>query len=211
MIYSKFESQFIERMKRECQQWPDPSHDMLHVNRVVSLARQLAEAEGANLDIVMPAAYLHDLVLVSKSDPRRSQASRMAAEEAGHFLREIEYPVDLIPAIQHAIAAHSFSAAIVAETLEAKVVQDADRLDGIGAIGIARCFAISGQLGRDFYLGQDPFCRERAPDDKTNTLDHFFVKLLRVPSMLQTDSGRREGFKRLQFLQAFMEQLQSEI
>jgi uncharacterized protein len=210
-MYSGFESQFITRMERECRKFPDPSHDILHVKRVVATAKQLAQVEGANLDIVVPAAYLHDLVLISKSDPRRSQASKLSADEAGRFLAELGYSADLIPAIQHAIEAHSFSAGIPADTIEAKVVQDADRLDGLGAIGIARCFSMSGLLSRDFYSAEDPFCLERVPDDQKNSLDHFFVKLFRVPSMLQTDSGRREGLQRLQFLQAFMEQLRREI
>ena len=211
MQYSRFEDQLAKKIAEICQAHPDPSHDFLHVQRVVANAKHLAQHEGANLDVVIPAAYLHDFVMIAKNDPRRSQASRLSAEAAVQYLRELHYPEEHLQAIGHAIAAHSFSAAIAAETIEAKVVQDADRLDGLGAIGVARCFAMSGLLQRPFYHSQDPFCDQRQANDHANTLDHFYVKLLKVPALLQTSSGRREGEKRLRFLETFLSQLKEEL
>ncbi len=171
------------------------------------MAARLAELERADPAIVIPAAWLHDLVDIPKSDPRRSQASRLSAGAAADWLAAAGYDPGLIPAIRHAIEAHSFSAGIAAATLEAQVVQDADRLDGIGAIGIARCFATAGALGRPFYEPGDPFAATRPPDDTTWTVDHFFVKLFRTAATLTTAAGRAEGSRRTPFMRDFLEQL----
>lgn len=198
-------------MAELCAQNPDPSHDILHVNRVVQLAKKIAEAEGADLNVVVPAAYLHDCIYISKSDARRAQASQLSADKAIALLKEWNYPEKYFKSIHHAVMAHSFSAGVVAETLESKVVQDADRLDAIGAIGIARCFAFSGLANRAIYNEDDSFCEARAPDDKANTLDHFFIKLLKLNGKLHTNTARAEGEKRLQTMNFFLESLRTEI
>jgi uncharacterized protein len=189
----------------------DPAHDLLHLKRVVAMAKRLCAEEGADPEVVIPAAWLHDFVIVPKNDPRRSQASKLAAEAALLFLREIRYPERYYPAIAHAIEAHSFSADIKPLTLEARIVQDADRLDGLGAIGIARCFATSGLLKRSFYSEEDPFCEVRAPSDLEFTTDHFFAKLFKVAETLQTPGGRREGARRAQVMREFLKNLESVI
>lgn len=189
----------------------DPAHDLAHIRRVVANARWLAAAEGANPAVVMPAAWLHDCVVLPKDSDRRSQASRLAAEAAGSFLSETDYPPDLIPAVEHAIAAHSFSAGIPPQTLEAQVVQDADRLDALGAIGAARTFAVGGEMGRTLYHEGDPFCATRLPDDAISTLDHFYTKLLTLAGTMKTAVGRQEAEQRTAFLHHFLNQLRHEI
>ena len=124
----------------------DPAHDFLHFSRVVALAKKLCLEEKAKWEVVVPAAWLHDFVIIPKNDPRREMASRLSAEKAIEFLKTLSYPAEYYPEIAHAIEAHSFSANIEAKTLEAKIVQDADRLDGLGAIGLARCFITAGIL-----------------------------------------------------------------
>lgn len=189
----------------------DGAHDLSHIRRVVHNAVQFAEIEGAELAVVLPAAWLHDCVTVPKDSPLRSQASRLAAETAVTFLQSQSYPAQHLDGIAHAIAAHSFSAKIPPETIEAKVVQDADRLDAIGAIGIARAFIIGGQLGRPIYGEADPFCATREPDDFVATVDHFYTKLFKLADTMQTASGRREAQIRTQFMRDFLVQLGREI
>jgi uncharacterized protein len=189
----------------------DPAHDLLHFERVVRLSKQICREENGRMEIVMPAAWLHDFVNVPKNDPRRNQASALSAEGAVVFLREIGYPPEYFEAIQHAIVAHSFSANVTPMTLEAKIVQDADRLDGLGAIGTARCFATAGVMKRAFYSEEDPFCESRAPDDLKYTVDHFYAKLFRVAENLQTGSGRRIGRQRVETMKRFLEELKAEI
>ena len=189
----------------------DPGHGPTHLERMVATALRLAEEEGARLEVVLPAAWLHDCVHVAKDSPDRARASQLAAEHAVRYLESAGYPVAALPGIRHAIEAHSYSAGIVPATVEAKVVQDADRLDALGAIGLARCIAVGAALGRPVYSPDDPFCRARAPDDRGASVDHFYAKLLRLAGTMQTAAGRREAERRTAFLRAFLAQLESEI
>lgn len=191
--------------------YQDPAHDFAHVKRVVSTAKKLAQIEKADLEIIIPAAWLHDLVNLPKDHPDRKQASRMAAKEAVNFLKEIHYPSEKLSKIAHAIEAHSFSSGIKPETVEAKIVQDADRLDGLGAIGLARLFSISTQLKRPFYNDEDPFACHRELDDRENAIDHIFIKLKRVVEIMNTDSAKNEAQKRFNFIESYLDQLQKEI
>jgi uncharacterized protein len=189
----------------------DPGHGLVHLRRVVATALALAAAEAARIDVVLPAAWLHDCVHVAKNSPDRSRASHLAAAHAVSFLQAAGYPPDALPGIAHAIQAHSYSAGIRPQTIEAKVVQDADRLDALGAIGIARCIAVGSALGRPLYEPDDPFCEARTPDDAGASVDHFYTKLLRLAATMQTDAGRIEAERRTAFIRAFIVQLRSEI
>lgn len=189
----------------------DPGHGLVHLGRVVATATRLAEEEGARMDVVFPAAWLHDCVHVAKDSPDRPRASQMAAGHARRFLEAAGYPADCLPHIAHAIEAHSYSAGIVPRTVEAKIVQDADRLDALGAIGIARCIAVGVALGRPLYEPDDPFCENRAADDRGASVDHFYTKLLKLAETMQTAAGRREAARRTAFIHAFITQLRSEI
>ena len=106
---TEWETRFAALLTEE-ESATDAAHDQGHVRRVVANARKLAEAEGGDLAVVLPAAWLHDCVVIAKNSPQRSSASRLAAERAGALLRAAEYPAQHIAAIEHAIEAHSFSA-----------------------------------------------------------------------------------------------------
>lgn len=188
----------------------DAAHGLGHVRRVVTTARRLAEAEGARLAVVVPAAWLHDGVLVPKDAPDRHRASALAAKRAGALLREAGYPEPLVPAVEHAIEAHSFSAGIEPRTLEAAVVQDADRLDALGAVGIARTFLVAGALGSALAHPTDPFPTRRPPDDRRFAVDHFYAKLLTLAGTMRTAAGRAEAERRTAFLRTFLHQLADE-
>ena len=189
----------------------DAAHDSAHIQRVVANARRLAQAENASLEVVLPAAWLHDCVAVPKDSPQRSAASRMAASAAGDFLRSCGYPEEYIPATRHAIEAHSFTARLEPRTIEAKVVQDADRLDSLGAIGIARTLMLGGAMGKPLYDSIEPLPVTRQPDDRLNTIDHFYTKLLTLADTMQTALGRAEAQTRTAFMKAYLHQLAQEI
>lgn len=210
MQLHKFESLFAEKIAQVATT-DDPAHDLLHFKRVVASAKHLAAIENAKMEVVIPAAWLHDLVIVPKNDPRRSEASRLCAAAAIKYLQEINYPSEFFDEISHAIASHSFSANIEALTLEAKIVQDADRLDGLGAIGIARCFATGALMKRPFYSEEDPFCESRIPNDQEFTADHFFAKLFVVAETLKTNAGRAEGARRAEIMRRYLKDLNTEI
>jgi uncharacterized protein len=189
----------------------DPAHDISHVQRVVQNTLQLTRIEGGELSITLPAAWLHDCISVAKDSPLRKQASKLAAAEAVRFLNSIQYPAQFIPKIHHAIEAHSFSANIEALSLEACIVQDADRLEALGAIGITRCFLTGGSIGTPLYNPDDPFASQREPDDKQYTLDHFYCKLLGLVGTMKTEAGKAEAVKRTAFMQDFLDRLGEEI
>jgi uncharacterized protein len=207
----------LERLQHHCLEYladamaSDPAHDITHVKRVVQNTLVLTEAERGNAAVSVPAAWLHDCVSVAKNSPLRKQASQLAAVEAVRFLESIRYPAGLLSQIYHAIEAHSFSANIPTETLEASIVQDADRLEALGAIGIARCFLTGGSMGTPLYDPSDPFARNRGLDDRSYTLDHFYCKLLGLADTMKTAAGKAEAVRRTDYMQAFLQNLASEI
>ncbi|WP_419153427.1 HD domain-containing protein [Vibrio maritimus] len=204
-----YEEAMINFIAQEMNQ--DLAHDMNHVFRVVKTAKQLCRAEGAMLEVVLPAAYLHDCFSFPKNHPERSKSSAIAADKALSFLEGLGYPSEYFDAIHHSILAHSYSANITPKTLEAKVVQDADRLDALGAIGIARCLQVSTQLGVTLYSAEDPFCEKRHPEDQKYSIDHYHTKLFRLPGMMQTASAREEAERRVEYMRSFLAQLRHEI
>ncbi|NOU50904.1 HD domain-containing protein [Pseudoalteromonas sp. JBTF-M23] len=189
----------------------DTAHDLTHIERVVKTAKELAQKEQADLAVVIPAAWLHDCVAVAKNHPDRARASKLAADKAIIFLKSIHYDKSKLDAIHHAIVAHSFSANVAPQTLEAKIVQDADRMDALGAIGVSRCMKVGGAIARHLYHPDDPFCESREADDMRYTLDHFFIKLLHIAQHMHTESAKQEARKRTDFMHTFLEQLKQEI
>lgn len=195
----------------ECLDENDPAHDLGHIQRVVKTALELANQEGADEEVVEAAAWLHDCVVLPKNHPERNNASLLAAEKAQAFLSDSDFPREKLQNTIHSIEAHSYSGGITPETLEAKLVQDADRLDALGAVGIARCFMVAGQLNRLLYQPGDPFCSTREPDDSLWTVDHFYEKLFKLPGLMNTKSAKKEGVKRVEFMKNYLEELRKEI
>ena len=189
----------------------EPAHDALHVERVMASARRIAEAEGADVAVCETAALLHELFNYPKNHPESARSGDVCAAHATTMLREHGYDEPFVERVAYCIRVHSFSRGILPETLEGKVLQDADRLDAIGAIGIARCFATSADMKRPFYAPDDPFCASRAPDDKQWGIDHFYRKLLRIGDGLHTDTARTIAAERTRFMCAFLDQLAREL
>lgn len=189
----------------------DGAHDSAHLERVWRNAQALlAQHPEADALVVMAACYLHDLVNLPKNDPERHQASTRSAQLARHQLAWMNFPPEKLDAVAHAIEAHSFSANIPAESLEAKIVQDADRLDGLGAVGLARMFYIAGRMGSGLAHPEDPLGEHREFDDRSYALDHVMVKLAKLPGMMQTSGGRALAEERLARLLAFREEFAAE-
>jgi uncharacterized protein len=190
----------------------DGSHDRSHLLRVWRNATTIADEEpDCDRTILTAAVILHDCVAVEKNSPQRSQASRLAAAQARHILAGLGWDAARIDAAAHAIEAHSFSAGIVPETLEARIVQDADRLDAIGAIGIARCFYVAGRMGSSLYDPTDPPAAHRDLDDRSFALDHFGAKLFKVAGDFQTKAGQALAEARTRTMQDFVRALLDEI
>ena len=195
----------------------DLAHGWEHIDRVYKLARSIAEREEADSFIVGMAALLHDLGRATeKMDEhgRHVHHADLSVTLAGELLERYQVPVAQREAIVHAIVAHSFSKGIEPRTLEARVVRDADRLDGLGAIGILR-WAITGALRHTpttcSYHPEDPFAERHTLDDSRYMLDHFYSKLLKLGDTMSTESGRRLARERTDFMLVYLEEFRHEL
>lgn len=213
MDLEHFEQTLSDYVARRLAASQDGAHDHHHLVRVLNNARRIQQQEGGDWRVIVAAGYLHDIVALPKNHPERHLSSRMAAEEAVRILAADfpDFPYELHSAVFHAVEAHSFSAGIRPETLEARIVQDADRLDSLGALGLARTFYVAGMLGHALFDPQDPFALAREPDDRRYTLDHFRLKLLRLPEAMNTSAGRSIAEHNAAWLVEFLAKLAGEI
>jgi uncharacterized protein len=189
----------------------DSAHDWQHVLRVAGNAKVICAAEGADAAVVIPAALLHELFNFPKNHPDSSRSGEVCAQRALDVLADLDWTPADAERVAYCIRVHGFSRGIVPDTLEAKVLQDADRLDAIGAIGVARCFATGATMRQPFYDPADPLCAHRPPDDKRFSVDHFYKKLLIIEGTLHTATARTLAGERTRFMEAFLAQLAREI
>ncbi|AVT74805.1 uncharacterized protein YedJ [Rhodopseudomonas palustris] len=189
----------------------DGAHDEAHLLRVWRNAAEIIAVEGGDTEILVAATILHDCIWIDKASPARKKASTLAANKADQVLTAQGWPDDRRLRACHAIEAHSYSARITPISLEAKILQDADRLDAIGWIGVARCFYLAGTRKAHIYDIDDPTAARRSPDDISFALDHFQTKLLRLGENFCTATGRRIAARRTARLQEFYQGILDEI
>mgnify|MGYP001812438862 CR=1 FL=1 len=187
----------------------DAVHDFDHVLRVLALAERLAEMEGADLEIVRAAALLHDVARGSERGPDGDHALA-GADMARQMLAA--QPSDKVEAVAHAIAAHRFRTGPAPESKEAQVLHDADKLDAIGAIGVARAFAYGGQHSQRLW-GEVPtdYAESEASRHQHTPVHEYHLKLVRIKDRLLTESARRLAERRHAFMVAFYERLEREV
>jgi uncharacterized protein len=189
----------------------DGAHDLAHCVRVARLAQALALEEGADAEACVAAALLHDLVYLPKNHPDSSRTARMGAEQAVLWCADYPELAARAGLIAEAVGTHSYSGGAAPASLEGAVLQDADRLEALGAIGLARVFATGGAMGIALWHPEDPWARGRDLDDKAWSLDHFARKLLKLAPAMNTAGGRRLGIQREKVLRAFLATLQEEL
>lgn len=188
------------------------AHDLSHMVRVWRNAAHIARTEpDCDTELLAAAAILHDCVAVEKNSPQRALASRLSAVRAREIVAPLQWPAHRIDALAHVIETHSFSADLMPETPEAKIFQDADRLDAIGAIGIARCFHVGGRMDGALYHLGDPGADARPLDDQAFALDHFAAKLFKISEGFLTEAGRRMAAARTQRMADFVAAFRGEI
>jgi uncharacterized protein len=169
-----------------------------HVERVKRLAEFIALKEGADLEIVRVAAELHDVARQSGESDGLEKSARNHALEGAEIAERIlieNHNKEFIEKVKHCIASHSFSSGVLPETLEAKILSDADKLDAMGAVGVARAFMFAGETGRSIE----------------DSLKHFEDKLLRLKDLLNTDTAREISERRHQILEIFYKRLKDEL
>ncbi|MGC9332950.1 MAG: HD domain-containing protein [Anaerolineae bacterium] len=187
----------------------DAIHDFDHVLRVLALAQRLARTEGADPEIVRTAALLHDIARGQESEASADHA-QLGAEIARRLLAG--HPEEKVEAVAHAIASHRFRTGPEPETPEAKVLHDADKLDAIGAIGVARAFAYGGYRGQRLWAEVRPgYQEDTAAADEHTPVHEYAIKLSRIQERLLTESARRMARDRHAFMVTFFEHLDLEV
>lgn len=200
------------RIAREKISDADVSHDFEHASRVLANSERIAKEEGADFDIIVPAALFHDLVVYPKNHPNKHKSQEESVKLAYKILNGLSaFPKEKIGKVQTCIMECSFSKGIVPELLESKILQDADGLEATGAISIMRTYSSTGQMKRPFYNSSDPFCRNREPVALHFALDLFYDRLLKVADKMHTRSAKRIAKRRTEFLNQFLEELKLEL
>lgn len=197
-------------------------HDLDHVMRVYRLCLNLCQEEEADLEVLIPAVLLHDIARKTEDEDTtgRTDHAVLGAEMAGEILRDLDYPEDLIRKIQYCIAVHRFRSGRTPETIEAKILFDADKLDIIGAIGIARSYMLAGQHGErmhheipiEEYIQKNVGENGRIKDASLHTSNlEFELKLKKIPNRLFTAKAKAIARSRLEYMDAFFQLLRKEI
>lgn len=189
----------------------DPAHDWEHINRVIKTVQELSFHYKVYEEYIFAATYCHDIENLPKNDEKRKYASFFSAQKAYEPLFKSNFKSHEIKIIQEIIKEHSFSKGVKPSTLEAAILQDADRLDALGAIGILRCTSISALIKGRYYHPMDPFGKERDLDEFHFVIDHFFQTLFKLPNLMNTPQAKKMAEQRIKFMQNFIDQISGEI
>lgn len=188
----------------------DVSHDMLHAKRVLINVEAIGPKEKADMDVLVPAALFHDLIVSSKKSPKAKTDAHRSAPLARKILNKLGYGKGKIDKVCYAIETCSFSKGIIPDTLEAKILQDADRLEATGAIGIMRTFGSAGSMKVPFYDETDIFAESRKPGDVC-AFDLFYKRLLIVKDTMYTKTAKTIAERRTKFLYDFINEFKKEL
>ena len=201
-------------------------HDMEHVNRVYKMCLRLAEGkEEVNFKVLRTAALLHDIARVKEDQDSSGKIDHaiLGASMAEELLQELDFTGEEIEHVKHCIVSHRFRSEHRPETLEAKVLFDADKLDVIGAVGIARSFMIAGQYNNRMYSDAplEDYIKENLvggkPDGRIKDISlhtpniEFETKSKRIPERLYTQRGREIAEERMKFMELFFERLKRDL
>jgi uncharacterized protein len=206
----KYMQQILDRIRERSREFYILAHHaQTHTERVYALARRIAREEKADQEVVLAAALLHDLARAKEDHGEISDHAVVGADMAKRILKEVEFPSHKIEDVVHCIEVHRFRARLPAKTLEAEILQDADRLDILGAIGIARVFSRGGWSNKPIY---DPEIapKQRYDGDSLTSVNHILEKLVTVKDTMNTRVGKRIAESRHQFVEAFLERFLKE-
>jgi len=189
----------------------DPGHDLAHALRVALWTVGIGDPLGVDPREAVAAALMHDIVNLPKDSPERHLASERSEAVVRAELPAYGFAEDAVDRVAVAVRDHSFSRGAVPETALGRSLQDADRLEALGALGLFRCVSTGTRMGARYFADDDPFARERPLDDRAFSVDHFYAKLLGLPATMLTDVGRAEAVRRAAFLEMTLAQLASEL
>ncbi|ABL78560.1 HD domain-containing protein [Thermofilum pendens] len=212
MLLEVVEGEMLRRVAEEAVKFYRGSHhDLSHVERVYRLAMRIARELGAGVDLEVlgAAAILHDVARSMEDEGLVEDHAREGARIAREILKRVGFPEDKIERVAYCIEAHRYRGGGRPSSIEAQILQDADRLDALGAIGVARAFARGGARGTPFYDPSKP-PKERYDGHSETVVNHFYEKLLKVKDTLNTEPARRIAEGRHRFMEEFLERFLKE-
>ena len=188
-----------------------PAHDWHHVQRVARLAETLVDEQDAAIDedVLFAAVWLHDVGRAKEDRGEIADHAEWGAREAGRILRDLDAGEDTVATVQHCIRAHRYSNDMDPETPEAELLSDADNLDALGAVGVARVFSYGGELGQPLYDPERPPEADDSASGETQ-LDHVHEKILSLRDRMYTEAGRELADQRHDYVVAFAERFERE-
>lgn len=205
----------LENLRREAQRrfiGSKGSHDWEHTERVLTLALHLAKVEGADRTVVACAAILHDIARGEEDQGSgRSDHAVRGAEMARELLRDQGMDPVTIDRIAHCIETHRFRNQLEPQTLEAKVLFDADKLDSIGAVGVGRAFLFAGEVGAKLHNSGVDIEKTLPYTEEDTAYREYMVKLRKVKDKILTSEGRRLAQARHDFMVDFFKRLELEV
>ncbi len=201
----------LQQIKRYVQEYMNhPGHKYSHVMRVFNTCKKICNIyPNIDKEVLLPAALLHDIARADEMVGKIKNHAEEGAYRAVDYLKSIGYPLDKIDKIFSAIRTHRWSEGLTPTTLEGKILQEADRIDAIGAIGIIRTTLHNKKI--QLYHPKDPFAENRTLDDNKYAIDHFFVKLLKIRDTITTKEVRKEADARHNYMIKFLNQLGEDI
>jgi len=188
----------------------DPGHDLQHALRVTLWTVRIGGDE-VKLEHAVAAGLFHDLVNVPKNSPERQLASSKSADAADAVLAANGYREGERALIRDAIRDHSYSRGAKPASALGRALQDADRLEALGVLGMFRTISTGARMGGRYFHADDPWAEQRELDNRVFSIDHFFTKLLRLPGTMCTDAGRREAKRRAERMRVMLQGLGEEL
>jgi len=202
-------NKFFEKLKEKIRPYFEKggSHAFDHTQRVYNLALKIGKKEKADLDVIKAAALLHDIARLKEDNKEVECHAERGAEMAEKILKEMNFPENKIKNVVHSIKVHRHSKGLNAETKEAKILQDADRLDALGAITIARMFSTGGKINRPLYKPEVPFGKVHEGYYMESTIHGFYAKILKIkPETFNTQFAKKLARGRYKFVEKFLNQ-----
>jgi len=203
----------LEEIKEEAKKYfgdVNPAHDWFHVLRVRKLAKKIAEKEEADKEVVDAAVLLHDIGRYREDEGEINNHAEWGAERAEKILRELEHDKDFIDGVKHCIRSHRYSTNPKPDSLEARVLSDADNLDALGATGVARTFTYGGEHGAVIADPELPADQDETAEGESS-LNHLEKKILNLKNRMYTDTGRKIAEERHMYVSDFVERFKYEM
>ena len=203
----------MEKVREEAKSFfgeVNPAHDWKHVKRVENLAEKLAEEEDADKEVVKASVLLHDIGRKNEDEGEIENHAEWGAEKAEEILEGLGYEKSFIEKVKHCVRSHRYSKNPEPQSLEAKALSDADNLDALGAVGIARTFTYGGEHGR--VIADPKLPAEEDPESSgSNSFNHLQKKILDLKDRMYTDSGLEVAEERHSYVEDFVGRFKDEM